>query len=184
MTRKVVEERRVEVPEGVSVEVSGSRVVVKGPKGAVERDFSHAKGISIEYSPETREVIVYKYFPNSREVALVGTIAAHIKNMIIGVTKGFRYKLKVIFVHYPISVTYKDGKVFISNFLGEKNPRVVEIPQGVNVKISGQDIILEGIDIEKVGVAAERIEQATRVTDKDRRKFMDGIYIYAREVIS
>ncbi|MEM1873349.1 MAG: 50S ribosomal protein L6 [Acidilobaceae archaeon] len=182
MARRVVEERRIAVPEEVEVKVEGSRVVVRGPKGVLERDFSYAKGVVIEYSEPTREVIVYKYFPNARETALVGTIAAHIKNMIIGVTKGFRYKLKVIYVHFPISVTYRDGKIIISNFLGEKTPRVVEVPPGVSVKVSGQDIILEGIDLEKVGMTAGMIERVARPRGKDRRKFMDGIYIYAREV--
>ncbi|MEM0340868.1 MAG: 50S ribosomal protein L6 [Acidilobaceae archaeon] len=184
MAKKVVEERRVAVPDGVTVEIATSRVKIAGPKGVLERDFSHARGVIIEYSEPTREIIVYKHFPNAREVALVGTIAAHIKNMITGVTKGFRYKLKVIFVHFPISVSVREGKLIISNFLGEKTPRVIEIPPGVNVKVSGQDIILEGIDLEKLGMVAGMIERATRVKDKDKRKFMDGIYLYAREVIA
>jgi large subunit ribosomal protein L6 len=49
--------------------------------------------------------------------------------------------------------------------------------------VSGQDVIVEGVDKELVSHVAARIEEVTRVKDKDRRKFMDGIYIYASEVI-
>ena len=172
--------KEVEIPDGVSVEVDGLKVKVKGPKGELTRDFSHAKGVFIRV--EDGKVIVESYLANSRRRALVGTLAAHIKNMILGVTKGFRYKLKIIYSHFPISVRVEGDKVIISNFLGEKAPRVAKIMPGVSVKVKGQDVIVEGIDIEAVGQTAANIEAATKVRDLDRRKFMDGIYIYAREV--
>ncbi len=181
MAREVHVVKEVEIPEGVSVEVRGLAVTVRGPKGVIERDFSHARGVLLRV--EGRKVIVESFFPKARQLALVGSIAAHIKNMILGVTRGFRYKLKVIYVHYPISVKVEKDKIIISNFLGEKQVRVVEIPQGVKVTVSGQDVIVEGIDKELVSHVAARIEEVTRVKDKDRRKFMDGIYIYASEVM-
>ena len=180
MAKDVYVVKKVEVPEGVEVEVEGLRVKVKGPKGELERDFSHARGVIIRR--EDNSVVVEAYFANSRKRAMVGTIAAHIKNMITGVTRGFRYKLKIIYAHFPINVSVKGNKVYISNFLGEKADRVAEVLPGVTVKVQGQDVIVEGIDIEKVAQTAANIEHATKVKDKDRRKFMDGIYIYAREV--
>jgi large subunit ribosomal protein L6 len=181
MAREVHAVREVEIPEGVSVEVRGSSVVVRGPKGTLERDFSHARGVIVRV--EDGKVIVESFFPKARQLALVGSIAAHIRNMILGVTRGFRYKLKVVYVHYPISVKVEKNRVVISNFLGEKQVRVVEIPPGVKVTVSGQDVIIEGIDKELISHVAARIEEVTRVKDKDRRKFMDGIYIYASEVM-
>ncbi len=170
----------VDIPEGVEVEISGMKVKVKGPKGELERDFSHARGIIIR--KEDSKVIVESFFANARKRALVGTIAAHIRNMITGVTKGFRYKLKIIYSHFPMNIQVKGDKVIISNFLGEKAPRIARIMPGVTVKVQGQDVIVEGIDIEKVAQTAANLELATKVKDKDRRKFVDGIYIYAREV--
>jgi large subunit ribosomal protein L6 len=181
MAREVHAIREVEIPEGVSVEVRGLSVVVRGPKGTLERDFSHARGVIVRV--EDGKVIVESFFPKARQLALVGSIAAHIRNMILGVTRGFRYKLKVVYVHYPISVKVEKNRVVISNFLGEKQVRVVEIPPGVKVTVSGQDVIVEGIDKELVSHVAARIEEVTRVKDKDRRKFMDGIYVYASEVM-
>jgi len=181
MPRKAYEFKEVEIPEGVSVEVRGMTVKVKGPKGVLEKDFSHARGVILRV--ENNKVIVESYFPKARQAALVGTIAAHVRNMILGVTRGFRYKLKIIYVHFPINVKVEKNRIVISNFLGEKNVRVVEIPPGVKVTVSGQDIIVEGIDKELVSHVAARIEEVTKVKDKDRRKFMDGIYIYASEVM-
>jgi large subunit ribosomal protein L6 len=170
----------VEVPQEVRVTMNGLRVTVEGPKGKLERDFSHAKGVSIRQN-ENR-VVVEAFNADRRKKALVGTIAAHIRNMITGVTKGYRYKLKIVFSHFPISVEVKGNQVIIKNFLGEKAPRRANILEGVSVKVVDRDIIVEGIDIEKVGQTAANIELATKIGEFDRRVFMDGIYIYERGV--
>lgn len=177
----VVEE--VEVPENVSVEINGMKVKVSGPKGTIERDFSHIRGVEIR--KENNKVIIETFFANRRKKALVPTIAAHIENMIIGVTKGFRYKLKIVYSHFPVSVKVdeKNKRIVIENFLGEKAPRIAKIVGNVTVKVKGDDVIVEGIDIEEVGQTAANIEHATKVKDYDRRVFMDGIYIYEKEVI-
>lgn len=170
----------VEVPQEVRVTVNGLRVTVEGPKGKLERDFSHAKGVSIRQNEN--KVVVEAFNADRRKKALVGTIAAHIRNMITGVTKGYRYKLKIVFSHFPISVEVKGNQVIIKNFLGEKAPRRANILEGVSVKVVDRDIIVEGIDIEKVGQTAANIELATKIGEFDRRVFMDGIYIYERGV--
>jgi large subunit ribosomal protein L6 len=170
----------VEVPQEVRVTVDGLRVTVEGPKGKLERDFSHAKGVSIRQNEN--KVVVEAFNADRRKKALVGTIAAHIRNMITGVTKGYRYKLKIVFSHFPISVEVKGNQVIIKNFLGEKAPRRANILEGVSVKVVDRDIIVEGIDIEKVGQTAANIELATKIGEFDRRVFMDGIYIYERGV--
>jgi large subunit ribosomal protein L6 len=170
----------VEVPQEVRVTVNGLRVTVEGPKGKLERDFSHAKGVSIRQNEN--KIVVEAFNADRRKKALVGTIAAHIRNMITGVTKGYRYKLKIVFSHFPISVEVKGNQVIIKNFLGEKAPRRANILEGVSVKVVDRDIIVEGIDIEKVGQTAANIELATKIGEFDRRVFMDGIYIYERGV--
>jgi len=178
MVKAVKVARVVEIPEDVSISIEGMRVSVKGPKGTVERDFSHAVGVNL--SMDGKKVIVESYFANRRKKALVGTIASHIENMIEGVRKGYTYKLKIIFSHFPISVEVKGDKVFIKNFLGEKAPRIAKILPGVTVKATKEDVIVEGIDIEAVGQTAANIERATKISEFDRRVFMDGIYIYEK----
>ncbi|MFP3079958.1 MAG: 50S ribosomal protein L6 [Acidilobus sp.] len=182
MPKSIHVERVVEVPQGVTVRVEGLKVTVKGPKGEMQKDFSHARGVGIRV--DGNKVIVEAWSADTKARALVGTIAAHIKNMIIGVTKGFRYKLKIISSHFPITVKVEKSRVVINNFLGEKAPRYATIMPGVTVKVQGQDVIVEGSDVEAVGQTAANIERATRITEFDRRKFMDGIFIYSREVAS
>lgn len=182
MPKSIHVERVVEVPQGVTVRVESLKVTVKGPKGEMQKDFTHARGVGIRV--DGNKVIVEAWSADTKARALVGTIAAHIKNMIIGVTKGFRYKLKIISSHFPITVKVEKSRVVINNFLGEKAPRYATIMPGVTVKVQGQDVIVEGSDVEAVGQTAANIERATRITEFDRRKFMDGIFIYSREVAS
>ncbi len=169
----------VEIPEGVDVEIDGMRVRVSGPKGSLEKDFSHIRNILLRR--EDNRIVVETYFADRRRKALVGTLASHIENMIRGVTKGYRYKLKIIYSHFPISVKIEEDKkiVRIQNFLGEKADRIARIiGDDVKVRVEGEDVIVEGIDIEHVGQTAANIELATKIKDKDRRVFADGIYIY------
>ena len=169
----------VEVPEGVQVEVEGKVVKVKGPLGELKRDFSHAP---VEIRLDGNKVIVEAYWPKKRERAMIGTVAAHIRNMITGVTKGFTYKMKIVFTHFPIQVTVEGDKVVIRNFLGERAPRIAKILPGVKVEVQKEDVLVKGIDIEAVGQTAANIEQATKVKGKDVRVFLDGIYIYEKQV--
>ncbi|HEW64171.1 50S ribosomal protein L6 [Fervidicoccus fontis] len=172
----VVEE--VEIPEGVKISIEGMKVVVEGPKGKIEKDFSHTRNVAISLSDG--KVVVESYFARREQKALVGTIAAHIRNMITGVQKGYRYKLKIISSHFPISLEQKGDVILVKNFLGEKSPRKARIMPGVKVKIEKEDVIVEGLDIEAVGQTAANLEQATKVKEYDRRVFMDGIYIYEK----
>jgi len=171
--------KEVEIPEGVNVEILGKKVKVSGPKGNLEREFKIKEDIKIE--KKENKLIVSSESERRKIKALVGTIAAHIRNMVKGVTKGFTYKLKVVFTHFPVKVKVEDDKVLIENFLGERVPRVAKRVEGVDIQVKGQDIILTGIDIEKVGLMASRLEQACRITGKDRRVFQDGIWIVGRE---
>ncbi|OYT39874.1 MAG: 50S ribosomal protein L6 [Desulfurococcales archaeon ex4484_58] len=179
MPKQVHVYEEIEIPENVDIEINGLKVKVSGPKGVLERDFSHARDVLIRR--EDNRVIVETFFANRRKKALIGTIVSHIKNMIYGVTKGYRYKLKVIYSHFPVTVEVDDSNriVRIKNFLGEKADRIAKIVgDDVRVTVKGDDIIVEGIDIEHVGQTAANIELATKVRDKDRRVFVDGIYIY------
>ncbi|RLI13068.1 50S ribosomal protein L6 [Candidatus Bathyarchaeota archaeon] len=169
----------VEVPEGVQVEVEGKVVKVRGPLGELKRDFSHAP---VEIRLDGNKVIVEAYWPKKRERAMIGTVAAHIRNMITGVTKGFTYKMKIVFTHFPIQVTVEGDRVVIRNFLGERAPRIAKILPGVKVEVQKEDVLVKGIDIEAVGQTAANIEQATKVKGKDVRVFLDGIYIYEKQV--
>jgi large subunit ribosomal protein L6 len=170
--------KTVEIPEGVDVKVDGRIVTVKGGKGELTRDFSST---SISIRLEEKAITVQANWPRKRETALVGTACSHIQNMIKGVTKGFTYKLKIVFSHFPVSVKVREKTVMIENFTGERSSRVVKIKGDTNVVVKGEDIIVQGINIEDVSQTAANIERATKVKRKDPRVFLDGIYVYERQ---
>jgi len=170
--------KTIEVPDGVEVKVDGRSVSVKGGKGALTWDFSEAP-ITIQL--EDKEIKVQANWPRKREAALVGTISSHIQNMITGVTKGYTYKLKIVFSHFPISVKVKESMVSIENFTGERSPRLTRILGDVKVSVKEDDVIVQGINLENVSQTAANIERATKVKSKDPRIFLDGIFIYEKK---
>ncbi len=171
--------RTIQVPDGVEVTIERKKVTVKGAKGTLIRDFSYVP-ISLE-TEGAKTVRIWAEWPRKKEASLVGTINSHIQNMITGVEKGFLYKLKIVFSHFPISVKVQDKVVLIENFTGEKRPRKVKIIGDVKVKVESEDVTVEGINLEDVSQTAANIEQATKVKNKDPRVFLDGLYVYERK---
>ena len=169
--------KTVQIPDDIEVTIEGRKVTVKGVKGTLTRDFSYTP-VSIEKNGKT--IRIWAEWPRKKEAALVGTLYSHIQNMIIGVRKGFTYKLKIVFSHFPVSVKIKDKTILIENFTGERNPRRARIVGNAQVKIQSEDIIIQGINLEDVSQTAANIEQATKVKRKDPRVFLDGIYVYER----
>jgi large subunit ribosomal protein L6 len=171
--------KTVQVPDGVEVKIEGRKVTVNGAKGSLTRDFSYVP-ISID-SEGDKTVRVWAEWPRKKEASLVGTVQSHIQNMITGVEKGFSYKLKIVFSHFPMSVKVQDKSVLIENFTGERQARKVKIVGDVKVKVQSEDVVVEGINLEEVSQTAANIEQATKVKKKDPRVFLDGIYVYERK---
>jgi large subunit ribosomal protein L6 len=169
--------RIIQVPDGVDVSLAGRKVTVKGDKGTLTRDFSYVP-ISIDVNGKT--IRVWAEWPRKKEASLVGTIHSHIQNMISGVQKGFSYKLKIVFSHFPISVKVQGKTVLIENFTGERRARKAKIVGDVQVKVQSEDIVVQGLNLEDVSQTAANIEQATKVKKKDPRVFLDGIYVYER----
>lgn len=178
MVREVLIKESISIPAGVEVFCEDMKVRIKGPKGEVVRDFSNVKGIKFLMSDS--ELVVYSFFTNRRIKALTYTVIAHIKNMIDGVTRGYRYKLKIVFSHFPVTVRVDGDRVLIENFLGERSPRIAKIKGNVKVYVKGEDVVVEGVDIEDVAQTAANIEKVTKIRELDRRVFNDGIFIYER----
>jgi len=164
----------IELPEGIQGEAKGREVKIKGPKGELVRSFNFPK---VNFTVEGTNLNIVVKNATKRDKTQVGTAKAHIKNMIKGVTEGHKYVLKICSGHFPMNVALNGKKFVVKNFLGEKVPRELEVKDGADVKVDGEQVIVEGIDIEIVGQVAADIEQLTRITNKDIRIFQDGIYI-------
>lgn len=167
------------IPQGVSAQLVGSVLRVKGPKGEVSRDFSKVPlGISVS----GREVVLEAFGSRRQDHAVLNTCKSHLDNMFVGVTKGFEYRLKVVYAHFPITVKIKGGEVHIENFYGERFPRIAKIV-GLQTKVTveGDDVVVTGPSIDEVSQTAANIESATKVKERDARVFLDGVYIYERK---
>jgi large subunit ribosomal protein L6 len=168
----------IPIPEDVQVALDGKKVTVTGQKGKVTKDFSHVK---LQLSTVPAGFLIRAVNPRKLEVALVGTIGSHIKNMIKGVTEGYVYKMKIVFVHFPMTVKIIGREVHIENFVGERKARIASIIGDTKVSVKQDDVIIEGIDKDDVGQTAGNIHQRGKIRNKDLRKFLDGIYVYSRE---
>jgi len=108
---------------------------------------------------------------------LLNTAIAHIKNLIAGLNNDYIYNLKICSSHFPMDVSVKDNEIIVKNFLGERKNRVAKIMPSTKVTINNDTIIVSSHNKEFAGQTAANIEMATRLSNKDRRKFQDGIYM-------
>lgn len=177
MTRipKVSEE--VAVPKGINAEYKNSVLSVKGPKGTVTKRFVHPR---VKMTLAGGKITVVTMNATKREKSLVGTWAAHARNMLKGVVTPYVYTMKAVYAHFPVKLTVKGKELIIENFLGEHHPRKAPILGESKVSVKGQELVIEGPYLEDVSQTAANIEIATRVRDRDPRVFQDGIYITSK----
>jgi len=175
MKKKLFNE--IEIPEGIEVEIDGTKIKIKGKEGELERNFN-VTNILIE--KKDGKIIIGNVKSTKKEKRLMNTITKHIKNMLKGVQEKFEYKLKICFNHFPITVEIKGNEAVIKNFLGEKIPRKIKILQDAEVEIQKDIITIKSNDKEIAGQTAANFEKATRVPMKDRRIFQDGIFITSK----
>lgn len=166
--------KEIEIPEGVEVSIDKKIVKVKGPIGETSRNF---QSNNLNFDKKDNKIVISHKKATKREKKMMNTVAAHIKNMIMGVQKKFEYKLKICFSHFPFNVDIQGNKAIIKNFLGEKVSRELKIIKDVEVKLDNQIITVSSINKELAGQVAANFENATKIRKRDRRVFQDGIFI-------
>ena len=142
--------RKLTIPENVTVEVNGNIVSVKGPKGELSTEIHD----NITVSVENNEVVVNRTNDNFKNFH--GTANANIKNMIIGVTEGYEKKLEAVGVGYRFNVS--GNTITVS--AGYSHPVVVKVPEGLSVESpSNTELTIKGIDKCLVGEFAANIRK-------------------------
>jgi large subunit ribosomal protein L6 len=168
----------IEMPEGVRVDLQGRTLSIKGKLGEAKKHFDK---VNINISVQGNKVLVSPFSAKKKDNVIINTVTSLVNNMVTGVTKGFTYKLKVVYAHFPITVKTKGSQILVENFVGERSPRVAEIVGDCKISIEGDDIIVKGVSVEDVGQTAANVELATKIKRKDQRVFLDGVYIYHKE---
>lgn len=166
--------QRVEIPEGIEIEVKRNAISVRGPNGENTRHFDFG---NLEVKKEDNHLIAGCKNATKNEKKMINTLKAHVNNMISGISNKFEYKMKICYSHFPITAEVRGNELIIKNFLGEKENRKAKIPHGAEVKVDKEIITIESSNKETAGQAAANIERATRVSKRDRRVFQDGIFI-------
>ena len=143
----------VAVPNGVQVNVQGSDVHVKGPKGEMKKTFSPTVKIELQNG----EVVITRQSDHPKERAMHGTTRAVIANMVHGVSSGFTRVLEVEGVGYRAEMQGKD----LALFVGYSHPVKMEPPAGISfeVDLKTRQIKVNGYDREVVGQTASEIRR-------------------------
>ena len=145
--------RKIEVPEGVTVKVENDIVTVTGPKGSLSQKM--LKGISLEQ--EENKITLTRV--NDAAKAMHGTMNALLHNMILGVTKGYEKGLEIIGVGYRFNVA--GNKLTIN--AGYSHPVVMDVPEGLTVEApSNTEIVVKGIDKVLIGEFAANVRKVRK----------------------
>ncbi|XP_076935868.1 large ribosomal subunit protein uL6-like [Bidens hawaiensis] len=183
--KTILSSETMDIPDGIEIKVKAKIIEVTGPRGTLTRNFKH---LNLDFMLITdaesgkRKLKVDAWFGSRKTTAAIRTALSHVSNLIIGVTQGFRYKMRFVYAHFPInaSITNSNTAIEIRNFLGEKKVRKVDMLDGVTVVRSEKvkdELVLDGNDIELVSRSCALINQKCHVKNKDIRKFLDGIYV-------
>ena len=145
-------ERKLTIPEGVTVSVNGNTVNVKGPKGELNLEVSNL--INVEVVDNT--VLTKQVKASKRANVMQGTINSLINNMIIGVSQGFSKSLEAVGVGYRFNVS--GNKITIN--AGYSHPVIMEAPSDLSVTSeSNTEITIHGIDKQKVSEFAANVRK-------------------------
>uniref|UniRef100_A0A6N2MPW8 Large ribosomal subunit protein uL6 alpha-beta domain-containing protein n=1 Tax=Salix viminalis TaxID=40686 RepID=A0A6N2MPW8_SALVM len=158
--KTILSSETMDIPDGVKVKISARIIEVEGPRGKLARNFKH---LNLDFQlikdeEGKRKLKIDAWFASRKTSAAIRTALSHVENLITGVTKGYRYKMRFVYAHFPInaSISNSNTAIEIRNFLGEKKVRKVNMLEGVSIV---------------------RSEKKCHVKNKDIRKFLDGIYV-------
>ncbi len=142
----------VPVPQGVQVDIKGSQVTARGPKGTISRDLHPDMAIDLRDS----EVVVSRPTDSRLHKSLHGLTRTLVANLVQGVSGGFIRRLEVAGVGYRAQQSGKD----IVLQVGFSHPVLIQAPEGIGLAVEGNNrIVVSGIDKELVGETAARIRR-------------------------
>lgn len=172
MKKKILES--IEIPSDIQCKLENHTLICKKDSIELSKKFN-VPGIEIKYSGN--KIIFECQAGNKNQYKIIKTLVSHVRNLIRGLNEKFVYELESCNVHFPMTLKVIDSQLAINNFLGEKKTRYANIAQNVDVDIKGAKIIVSSADKEAAGRTATNFEKATKITNRDRRIFQDGIYI-------
>ena len=165
----------IEIPAGIEATLEGRVITMKKDSNEIKR----AVLGDVKASKEGNKIVLSVKKAKKDEKRAFGTIKSHVKNMIEGLANGFEYELEICNVHFPMTVAFDKTKseFIIKNLLGEKSPRILKTAGKIEVEIKAPKIKIRSHNLEYAGQVAANLEKVSRVRNRDRNKFQDGIFI-------
>ncbi|HNV01302.1 MAG TPA: 50S ribosomal protein L6 [archaeon] len=162
------------LPSEVSATYTNKILTIKSQKAELKKSM---KNYRANIKVEGNKIIIEGKPITRRTRDIVKTAISHIQNMVEGAIYGYKYKLKIVYSHFPMTAQIEKDTVLVKNFLGEKYPRKSKIRGATKVEVKGAEIIVSGYDKEEVSQTASSIEQSAKVKNKDIRRYQDGVYL-------
>merc|ERR1712032_946861 len=194
--RTLLTEDLVEIPDDVKVTCKARKVTVKGPRGEVTKNFSHL-AVELQKMKQNNKkrkgsyIRIRMWFGGYKQACSVNTLKSLIENMITGVTEGYRYKMRLVYSHFPINaIIPKDGSsVTIRNFLGGKQDKFIPMQGGTKVTLTNKEVVkdelvFEGVDNAALSQCCARVSGVCKTGREDVRKFLDGVYVSLKTKIA
>lgn len=172
-----VHEVTLPIPDKVKVTLTKRMLFVEGPLGKTRKDF---KKIPVDLSADGKNIVIKSLGTRKQDYAIFNTAQSLIKSLLTGVQKGYTFKMKIVYAHFPITIKIKDGNILVENFQGERAARISKIRGDTKVVTKGDDVVLTGPVLTDVSQTAASLQQNTKVKNKDHRVFLDGIYLFEK----
>ncbi|AIB09844.1 60S ribosomal protein L9 (nucleomorph) [Lotharella oceanica] len=174
-------ESLVTIPDNVIVTIKKKIIRVKGRFGSLEKKF-YNNDILILLQKKDNIIKIHSYYNTGDKPAMVRTIASFIYNMILGVTNGFIFKMRVVYSHFPIIVkgNLDTNSLDIRNYFGQKKINLFYFPNRISFDLSliqDKRIILKSKCLNSLSLSCNSIQHYFRINNKDTRVFIDGIFI-------
>jgi large subunit ribosomal protein L6 len=169
-----MEQEKITLPEGFEASYENGVLTVEGEGGELEKKLDHAL-VDVTVDGDT---VTFSTDSTRRNVTnVLGTFKSHTENMIEGLQDEHVYKMKGVYAHFPMTIKEQGDEIHIENFMGERADRVVEVMDGVEITVDGDDLELRSADKDAVAQTAARLEQICYKGNRDPRTFQDGVYI-------
>lgn len=172
MRKNIIEE--IILPSDISCSVVGNDVICTKGSDKIQYIISEPR---VSVKAEGNKITLNCKKGSKIQLKVIKSFAAHIRNLIRGLNEEFVYLLEACNVHFPMTLKLDKDLLIINNFLGEKQPRTAKILPGVKAEIKGTKITITSRNRESAGQTVANIEKATKIKNRDRRIFQDGIFL-------
>lgn len=180
----ILTQETISIPENCQVTLNNKILNITGAAGTNSYDFNHIMMV-MDIVENTIRLRLWNGDRSSKSKII--TASSQIKNMIKGAQNGFKYKLRAVYKHFPISFCISEDKqtLGVLNYLGQKNKREFKMRGKTIVEMDPErdTISISGCNLEDVSQSAGTIQNSFRPRKFDFRVFLDGIYISTKELI-